>query len=72
VAHVWFVLPDGKRVATEVVSVPRRGDVVRFARDGEPYEVTLIEHIATRGGTRRGMRYGNIVIRLSAMTAQAS
>ena len=69
---MWFVLPDGSRVATEVVSVPRRGDIVRFAGDGEPYEVALIEHIATRAGTRRGMRYGTLLIRLHAVAAQAS
>jgi hypothetical protein len=72
VTHVWFVLPDGKRVATEVVTVPRRGDIVRFAGDGEPYEVALIEHVATRAGTRRGMRYANVVIRLDAVAARAS
>ena len=70
--HVWFVLPDGERLATEVVTVPRRGDIVRFAGDGEPYEVAVIEHIATRAGTRRGMRYTNILIRLNAVAAQAS
>jgi hypothetical protein len=72
VTHVWFVLPDGKRLATQVLTVPRPGDVVRFAGDGEPYEVELIEHIATREGTRRGMRYVKILIRLSAMAAEAS
>ncbi|MEA2131525.1 MAG: hypothetical protein QOJ85_4416 [Solirubrobacteraceae bacterium] len=64
--QLWFVLPDGRRVAGQVPQVPRRGDVVRFASDGEAYEVTQIEHIATPEGTRYGMRFAKIVIRLSA------
>jgi hypothetical protein len=64
--QLWFVLPDGSRVAGQVPQVPRRGDVVRFASDGEAFEVSQIEHIATRDGTRKGMRYAKIVIRLSA------
>jgi hypothetical protein len=68
VTDLWFVLPDGDRVASKVAAVPRRGDVVRFAGDGEPYEVAQIEHIATTNGTRRGMRYVNIVVRLAAVS----
>ncbi|HEV7885100.1 MAG TPA: hypothetical protein VGO81_16120 [Solirubrobacteraceae bacterium] len=63
--QLWFVLPDGRRVAGQVPQVPRRGDVVRFASDGEAYEVAQIEHIATPEGNRYGMRYAKIVIRLS-------
>lgn len=70
--HVWFVLDDGNRVASQVPVLPRRGDVVRFASDGQAYEVTQIEHIATTHGTRRGMRYVTILIRLSAVAAPVS
>jgi predicted N-formylglutamate amidohydrolase len=69
---VWLVLPDVNRVAIQVVAVPRRGDIVRFGGDGEPYEVALIDHTATRAGTRRGMRHASIVIRLNAIAARAS
>jgi hypothetical protein len=44
----------------------RRGDVVRFADDGEAYEVMQIEHIATPQGTSHGMRYATIIVRLTA------
>jgi hypothetical protein len=71
VLQLWFVLPDGRRVAGQVPQVPRRGDVVRFASDGVPYEVAQIEHIATPEGTRHGMRYAKIVIRLSASALAA-
>jgi hypothetical protein len=42
--------------------------VVRFASDGEAFEVAQIEHIATPQGNRYGMRYAKIVIRLSTPT----
>jgi hypothetical protein len=71
VLQLWFVLPDGRRVAGQVPQVPRRGDVVRFASDGEPYEVAQIEHIATPEGNRYGMRYAKIVVRLSPPAIQA-
>jgi hypothetical protein len=72
VTDLWFVLPDGTRVASQVLSVPRRGDIVRFAGDGEPYEVAQIEHIATTHGVRDGMRHVDIVIRLAAVAVRAS
>jgi hypothetical protein len=72
VTDLWFVLPDGTRMASQVPAVPRRGDIVRFAGDGEPYEVAQIEHIATTNGARNGMRYVNIVIRLAAVAVGAS
>jgi hypothetical protein len=72
VTDLWFVLPDGTRVASQVPAVPRRGDVVRFAADGEPYEVAQIEHIAMTNGTHNGMRYANIIIRLAAVAVGAS
>jgi hypothetical protein len=72
VTDLWFVLPNGTRIASQVPAVPRRGDVVRFAGDGEPYEVAQIEHIAMTKGARRGMRYVNIVIRLAAVAVRAS
>jgi hypothetical protein len=62
---VWFVLADGTKLASQVVALPRPGDVVRFATDGEAYDVTQIEHIATTARPRLGMRYTKIVIRLS-------
>lgn len=64
--ELWFVLPDGSQVAGQVPQVPRRGDVVRFASEGEAYEVMQIEHIATPQGNRYGKRYAKIVVRLSA------
>jgi hypothetical protein len=65
VIQLWFVLPDGSKVAGQVPQVPRRGDVVRFSSDGQAFEVAQIEHIATPEGNRYGMRYAKIVIRLS-------
>ena len=70
--HVWFLLPDGTTVASQVAAVPRSGDVVRFASGGEAYEVTQVEHIATTQRPRRGMRYAKIVIRLSPVATLAS
>jgi hypothetical protein len=66
VIQLWFVLPDGSKVAGAVHQMPRRGDVVRFADDGEAYEVMQIEHIATPQGTSHGMRYATIIVRLTA------
>jgi hypothetical protein len=66
VIQLWFVLPDGSQVVGQVPQMPRRGDIVRFASDGEAYEVMQSEHIATPQGTRHGMRYAKIIIRLSA------
>jgi hypothetical protein len=71
VIHVWFVLPDGDRVATQAELAPRRGDIVRFASDGAAYEVAQIEHIATPQGRRHGMRYTQIIVRLAPMPPPA-
>jgi hypothetical protein len=60
--QLWFVLPDGSKVASQVVQMPRRGDHVRFANGGAAYEVTQIEHIAA---PRSRMGYEKIVIRLA-------
>lgn len=63
---MWFVLPDGTNVVSHVAAVPRRGDTVRFASDGQAYEITRVEHIATAQGTSHGMRYTRIIMLLSA------
>lgn len=70
--HVWFLLPDGSEVASEVTVLPRRGDVIRFASDGQAYEVTQIEFIATTARPRRGVRYAKIVLRLAAVARPAA
>lgn len=69
--HVWFLLADGRWVAGQVPALPRQGDIVRFARDGEAYKVMQIEHVVTTERPRRGMRYAKIVIRLSAVAVPA-
>jgi hypothetical protein len=62
--QVWFVLPDGTNVACNVMAIPRRGDTVRFAHDGQAYEVAEVEHIATPQGTSHGIRYTKVLMRL--------
>jgi hypothetical protein len=52
-------------VASEVSTLPRRGDLVRFADGGMAYEVAQIEHIAT-DHSRSGLRHTTILMRLSA------
>jgi hypothetical protein len=65
VIQLWFVLPNGSKVAGAVHQMPRRGDVVRLEDDGAAYEVMQIEHIATPQGKSRGIRYTQIIVRLT-------
>jgi hypothetical protein len=68
--HAWFVLPDGKRVSSDLITMPRRGDVVRFAFDGEAYEVAQIEHVSLPHAPRHlGNRLTNLVVQLRASDA---
>jgi hypothetical protein len=68
---VWFVLPDGDRRACRVAEMPRCGDLVRFAGDGEEFEVARLEHIVTADGRRHGEHFATILVRLRVETPSA-
>jgi hypothetical protein len=70
--HVWFLLPDGSEVASDVTVLPRRGEVVRFGSDGPAYEVVQVEFIATTARPRFGVLSAKIVMRLSAVARPAA